>query len=89
MANNKEVRLVKIPLATFLEALDELYQFGVEYIDIIGVNGKEQDTIGIAYSKEYMNKDLFEKFDEEVDEFLKEQSKIDIKLSDDDLNQLT
>lgn len=95
MAKKKEVRLKKIPLGVFLETLVDLYNFGVEYIDITGIPGEEQDVIGIMYSKEYMSKELFEKFDEAIDDFLKdelkdeEMIKKDIKLSDDDLNQLT
>lgn len=93
MAKKKEVRLKKIPLAIFLEALEELYEFGLEYIDIIGVPGEEQDTIGIMYSKEYMNPEITENLDEAMDRFVKDygedkENKIDIKLSDDDLNQL-
>lgn len=83
MENNNEVRLKKIPLGVFINALMEVYNSGLDYIDIIGKNGEEQDTIGIAFCQEYMNKEE----DEETFEKLKDNFK-DIDLSDDDLNQL-
>ena len=91
MARKKEVRLKKIPLEIFLDALEELYNMGLEYIDIVGINGEEQDTIGLAYSKDYMTQDLNDDIQKALDEIEKYDNEIkkDIKLSDDDLNQLT
>jgi hypothetical protein len=90
MAKKKELRLKKIPLELFLDALDELYAMGVEYVDIVGTLGEEQDTIGLMYCKEYMNQEFIDQFDENIDKFIEEEMiKKDIKLSDDDLNQLT
>lgn len=92
MAKKKEVRLKKIPLEIFLRTLEELYLFGLEYIDIVGTPGEEQDVIGIVYSLDYMSQDLQDKVDESLDEFIKDeeenQYKKNIKLSDDDLNQI-
>jgi hypothetical protein len=92
MAKKKEVRLKKIPLEIFLKTLEELYLFGLDYIDIIGTPGEEQDVIGIVYSLDYMSKELHDRVDESLDEFIKDeeenQYKKDIKLSDDDLNQI-
>jgi len=78
-----EVRLMKIPLEVFIQALKDVYDMGIDYVDLIGVPGEEQDTIGIAFSEEYMNNEG----DEETFEELKEKIN-NIKLSDDDLNQL-
>lgn len=90
MAKKKELRLKKIPLELFLDALDELYAMGVEYIDIVGTMGDEKDTIGIMYCKEYMNQEFIDQFDDTVDKTIEEEMiKKNIKLSDDDLNQLT
>jgi hypothetical protein len=90
MAKKKELRLKKIPLELFLDALDELYALGVEYVDIVGTMGEDQDTIGLMYCKEYMNQEFIDQFDENIDKFIEEEMiKKDIKLSDDDLNQLT
>ena len=80
---DKQVRLKKIPLGIFIQALLDIYNMGIEYADLIGVPGEEQDTIGIAFSEEYMSDEM----DEETFEDLKDKIK-DIKLSDDDLNQL-
>lgn len=90
MAKKKEVRLKKIPLEIFLDALEELYNMGLEYIDIVGTNGEEQDTIGLAYSKDYMSQDLHDEIMKAMDEIEKYDNEIkkDIKLSDDDLNQM-
>jgi hypothetical protein len=92
MAKKKEVRLKKIPLAVFIDTLTELLGFGVEYIDIIGTPGEEQDSIGIVYSNEYISKEVADKFDQALDEFLRDnidEIQKDLDLSDDDLNQLS
>ena len=78
-----QVRLKKIPLEVFIQALTDVYNMGIDYVDLVGVPGEEQDTIGIAFSEEYMNTEV----DEETFEELKEKIS-NIKLSDDDLNQL-
>jgi hypothetical protein len=79
---SKEVRLRKIPLSVLIQALMDVYNTGVDYIDLIGKPDEEQDTIGIAFCEEYMSKE-----EEENIEDLKEQIK-NINLSDEDLNQL-
>jgi hypothetical protein len=89
----KEIRLTKIPLGTFLDALLELYNEGLDYIDIIGTPDEKQDTIGIAFSKEYMSKSMAERYSdleaEFKSEFLENEESEDIDLSDeDDLNQI-
>ena len=94
-----EVRLKKIPIEMFLQVLTEIYERGVDYFDIIGIPDEEQDTISIVYSSDYISKDaeaemtkaiedFIEKLDEE-EETPPQEIKKDIKLSDDDLNQLT
>jgi hypothetical protein len=75
MERDNEVRLKKIPLWVLLEALTDIYKRGVDYIDIIGVPGEEQDSIGIAIKEEYFAPD------EEDDTPSKE-------ITDEDLNQL-
>jgi hypothetical protein len=84
MENNKVV-LRKIPLEIFLDVLLEIYEQGVDYIDIIGVPDEEQDTIGVTFSQDYISPDAIDNF--KIDE--DEQKNIDINLSDDqDLNQI-
>jgi hypothetical protein len=92
--DKNQVRLKKIPIAVFLKALMDIYESGVDYVDIIGVPGEEQDTIGIAFSDDYMSKAESEDDDDDINnendsniEQLEEEIK-NIKLSDEDLNQL-
>ena len=77
MERHNEIRLKKIPLRVFLEALTDIYERGVDYVDIIGVPGEEQDSIGISVKEEYFAKEEEEDNDDE-----------DFNLSDEDLNQL-
>jgi hypothetical protein len=81
------VRLKKIPLGIFIQALMDIYNTGVDFVDILGVPGEEQDTIGIAFCDEYLSSEESEEELEDNIEDLKEQIK-NINLSDDDLNQL-
>jgi hypothetical protein len=83
---SKQVRLRKIPLGVLIQALMDVYNTGVDYIDLIGKPDEEQDTIGIAFCEEYMSKEEGE--EEETFDDLKEEIK-NIKLSDEDLNQLS
>lgn len=77
----EELRLKKIPLAIFLEALTDIYNRGVDYVDIIGIPGEEQDSIGIAIKEEY-----FSHLNEDEDE--EDTLPPSKDLSDEDLNQL-
>lgn len=91
MAKKKEIRLKKIPLEVLLEVLTEIFDMGVDYVDIVGVPDEIQDTIGIVYTKDYMSKELQDKVDEIIDDFIDDnitEKKKDVKLSDDDLNQI-
>lgn len=76
-----EVRLQKIPIAVLIETLQEFYDNGLEYVDIIGVPGQDQDVIGLAFTEEYMMKEE-DMLEEEEDD------NINPDLSDEDLNQL-
>ena len=73
MEKNNEVTLKKIPLLVLLEALKDIYERGVDYVDIIGVPGEEQDSIGIAVKSEY---------------YVTEEEDEDKPITDEDLNQL-
>jgi len=89
MAKKKEIRLQKIPVEIMLQTLHELFAMGIDYIDIVGIPNEVQDTIGIVYNKDYMSKELLDSIDEAIDDFIdNEEQKKDIKLSDDDLNQI-
>jgi len=76
---NNEVTFKKIPLKIFIEILQDAWDRGADYIDIIGVADAIQDNISIAIKEEYMHS---EEGDEDVD--------IDPNkdITDEDLNQL-
>lgn len=83
---NREVKIQKIQLDRLIDTLVELYNKGVDYIDISGIPGREFDKMAIVFSKEYMTEQgikNFEGLDEDVDLEIKPH-----KLTDDDLNIL-
>lgn len=76
----KEVKLLKVPIDSLIEILTDLYNQGVNYIDIIGIHNVEQDTLGICYNENYLTLQS----DDEImssDLFLN-------PLSDEDINQI-
>jgi len=92
-----QIRLHKIPLGPFLDALLELYNEGLDYVDLVGTPDEEQDTIGIMFTKDYMSKDMRDRYKElgrmlsEIDDedITDESISKNIDLSnDDDLNQI-
>lgn len=85
--NDNEVRLKKIPLKIFIDALIDVYTSGAEYVDLIGKPDSKQDSIGIAVSIDYMSTNKDEYY-QELSERILERAK-DSKLSEDDLNNLT
>jgi hypothetical protein len=86
MENRPIVTLRKVPIDKLVDLLIELYNKGVDYIDISGIPDEEQDRMAISFSKDYMTeegKKNFENASEDLtDEFFYR------KLSDDDLNDL-
>jgi hypothetical protein len=79
LMENMKVR--KIDLETFIDILMDIYNQGVDYVDIIGILGEEQDSVAVSFSKEYMS-------EEHSDNFDNINSDNDKNLSDEDLNQL-
>jgi ligand-binding sensor protein len=77
------VKIKKVHLNTFIEILVGLYDKGVNYVDIIGTMDDEQDSVGISFSKEYMDDEYKDNFDN-----IPEVDGDKLNLSDDDLNQL-
>ena len=81
---NREVKIEKIPLDKLIDTLVELYNRGIDYIDIAGVPGKEFDRMAIAFTRDYMTeqgKKNFGEFDLDIE--IKPE-----KLTDDDINDL-
>jgi hypothetical protein len=77
------VRLRKIPIEAIIDVLIDLFDRGVDYIDIIGTPNEQQDTIGITFCKEYMNEEHQEDFDN-----IETNIQLNDQLSDEDLNEL-
>lgn len=81
---NREVKIEKIPLDKLIDTLVELYNRGIDYIDIAGVPGKEFDRMAIAFTRDYMTEQGKKNFGEfDLDLEIKPG-----KLTDDDLNEL-
>lgn len=81
---NKEVAIRKIPLDNFIDVLMDLYNKGVDFVDIIGVQGDDMDRMAISFSEDYMMEGAQANFKDIPQEDLFTNG----KLSDEDLNQL-
>jgi hypothetical protein len=71
----------KVPLDEIIDVFMDLYNKGVDFIDIIA--SEQENRISVIFSEEYINAeavDNFELKDDEID--------IETKLSDEDFNQL-
>lgn len=91
MKNPKELKIKKVHLDSFITLLTDLYNRGVDYVDIIGVMDDKQDMVGLSFCKEYMSKDQEENFNDIPVNISnkKNNDEIEIRFSDDDdLNQL-
>lgn len=85
--NMKEnVKIRKIHLDTLIQVLVEMYDKGVDYIDIIGEVDDVQDTVAISFCSEYMSSDAKENFEDLP--FIEVDIKSNPPSNEDDLNQL-
>ncbi len=84
---NNNVNIKKVPLESFINILVELYNKGVNFVDIEGVSGNEQDIVALAFTKEYMSEEGVKNFEEITDD-VTEVNFSKNKLSDEDLNDL-
>ena len=81
---NNEVNIQKVDLNGLINILVDLYDKGVDYIDITGISGEEKSYMAISFNKSYMSEEDTENFDNiPQDEVFTNE-----KLSDEDLNQL-
>ncbi len=53
-SDNKQLKIQKIPLFALIKILDDLYDQGIEYIDIMADTSQDRDTIKIGVKEEYM-----------------------------------
>lgn len=80
---NRGINIRMIPIDELINTLVELYNIGVDYIDIVGIPGEKQDNMAISFTAEYMSEEAKESFDEDISEEI-----IKTKLSEEDLDQL-
>lgn len=84
---NNNVTLKKIPLDVFIDALENLYSMGVDFVDITGTANEIQDVIHISFVEDYLTEDSpLKNKGENVDSDNMGKS---LSFSDDDINDLT
>ena len=76
------MRFRKISLQVLIDTLTHIWDSGADYVDIIGIQGDEQDVINIVVQEDYMSDDI-EEYEEEDDE-----NPSLPPLSDEDINNL-
>lgn len=86
--SDNQLRIRKIYINTLIDTLVELYDMGVDYVDLLGTMDDVQDSIGLSFCREYMAKGMELNFDNISEGDIDKDIKIDKKLSDEDLNQL-
>lgn len=85
---NKPILIAKkLDIVNLMDALNELYQTGVNYVDISGDEGEVQDSLYLSFCKSYMDPESQDNFDD-IETYMPEGIKINSQLSDEDLNQI-
>ena len=78
MENNNEVTITKIPIKPILDILQDAWERGADYFDLLGTVGDVQDNLMVIVKEEYIN-------EEEPSE---EETPPPTDLTDDNLNEL-
>jgi hypothetical protein len=86
--DNNTVQIKKIHLDGFIEILVELYNKGVDYIDITGVPDGDQDRMAISFTTDYMMEGAEDNFKNVPVKGMDINELLNQKLSDKDLNDL-
>ena len=81
--SQSKLKIRKVHLNSFIEILMDLYNKGVNYVDLAAALHDNQDVVGISFCREYMDKDFVQNFDG-----IPESDSINKNISDEDLNQL-
>lgn len=85
--NPEEPFLKKIPLNDLINLLVNLYNRGVDYIDIGGTQGDNKDLMSISFTNDYIAENAKEEFDK-MEDIQIDTEYFKTKLTDEDLNQL-
>lgn len=87
---DKQHQLRMINIEAMIDVLTMLWNKGVDYVDISGKQGEDQDKICFSFCKEYMDKEHAEGFAEEFPDDEEEMSKpqVKAKLTDKDIEDL-
>lgn len=88
MASSNQVNIRKVHLNNFIEILVELYNRGVDYIDITGLQDGDQDKMAISFTAEYMMEGADANFKDIPEKGMDINELLNKKLSDEDLNEL-
>jgi hypothetical protein len=56
MESNK-VTIKKIPLNYFIDSLIDIYNSGIDYIDLVGILGPKRDSVQIVTNEQYLKSD--------------------------------
>ena len=86
MENKDLLTIKKVPLDGFIDVLMDLYNKGVDYIDIIGVTNSTMDHMAISFTSDYMMEGAEEQFKDVPPLDMKDL--LNQKLSEEDLDQL-
>jgi len=86
--SNKPLHIRKVHLNNFIEILVELYNRGVDYIDITGVQDGDQDKMAVSFREEYMMEGAKQHFKDIPHKGMDINELLNKKLSDEDLNEL-
>lgn len=78
------MKITKLPLLDFIELLNDLYESGIDYIDMDNSKEEgEENVIEISIEPEYV---MTEEDDEEEEE--EDVAKVKTKFTDNDINDL-
>lgn len=86
-----KVRIKKINVLNLLQVLEELYDKGVDYIDIEGNKSIDQDVISLYFEESYINENYVGTIEEFINNLnqIGNQDNIAVKkLTDEDINKL-
>lgn len=82
-----QIIIRKIPVDKLIDLLVNMYNRGVDYVDISGVQEEEQDKMAISFTEDYLTEDAKKEFSG-ADSIDLSDELLNTKLSDEDLNDL-